>query len=441
MLKSVQLKNVGPPRGMELELGERLNILTGDNGLGKSFLLDIAWWALTRKWPAEINPNLISGKMALPAGDGDASIKFFFSGKTGFETYFSTFDRRAQAWTGRAGRPANPGLVLYAMSDGSFAVWDPARNYWRKKGRVDVQDRPPAYVFSPAEVWDGLKSDSGASPCEGLIRDWASWQKEKGAAFLRLCEVLNSLSPSPDDALVPGDLTRISLDDARDMPTIRMPYGQDVPLMHASAGIRRIVALAYLLVWAWDEHGKAARVLNEAPTDQVIFLIDEVESHLHPRWQFQIVPSLLSVITSLTRRPPSQVIAASAGPPQVQVITATHSPMILASVEPVFDPSKDAWFDLDYSEPDRRAVVLTRREFERRGDVTNWLTSEAFDLPSGRSPQYAKLLEEASELLDKKDVVQQEATEMDRRLREALSPTDPFLFRWRGICTKKGLLS
>ena len=56
MLKELKLSHVGPAPSMELEFGERLNLITGDNGLGKSFLLDIAWWALTRRWPAEINP-------------------------------------------------------------------------------------------------------------------------------------------------------------------------------------------------------------------------------------------------------------------------------------------------------------------------------------------------------------------------------------------------
>lgn len=48
---------------MEMELGTRLNLITGDNGLGKSFLLDVAWWALTRKWPHDLNPAL-----TLPGG-------------------------------------------------------------------------------------------------------------------------------------------------------------------------------------------------------------------------------------------------------------------------------------------------------------------------------------------------------------------------------------
>ncbi|MBK8578270.1 MAG: AAA family ATPase [Candidatus Accumulibacter sp.] len=72
MLKRLRLRNIGPAPAMDLEFGDRLNLITGDNGLGKSFLLDIAWWAMTRKWPAEINPRLTSGRKALPqpAGKG-----------------------------------------------------------------------------------------------------------------------------------------------------------------------------------------------------------------------------------------------------------------------------------------------------------------------------------------------------------------------------------
>lgn len=122
MIRHLKMSNVGPAPKMELEFGRRLNLLTGDNGLGKSFLLDIAWWAMTRKWPAEINPKLTAGKKALPASDGEAKISFSFTGKTREESYESSFLRKEQTWSGRLGRPANPGLVLYAMSDGSFAV-------------------------------------------------------------------------------------------------------------------------------------------------------------------------------------------------------------------------------------------------------------------------------------------------------------------------------
>ena len=58
MLKKLKLSNVGPIPEFEFEFGDRLNLFTGDNGLGKSFLLDIIWYALTRKWPADVNKNL-----------------------------------------------------------------------------------------------------------------------------------------------------------------------------------------------------------------------------------------------------------------------------------------------------------------------------------------------------------------------------------------------
>src|SRR4051812_48184247 len=50
MLNSLKLTNVGPSPKMEIHFKPRMNLLTGDNGLGKTFLLDIAWWVLTRTW-------------------------------------------------------------------------------------------------------------------------------------------------------------------------------------------------------------------------------------------------------------------------------------------------------------------------------------------------------------------------------------------------------
>lgn len=425
MIHKLSLHNIGPAENMELEFGERLNLITGDNGLGKSFLLDIIWWALTRRWPAEINPKLTAGKMALPAADKKASIQFSFAGKSQNNRYKSTFDRKVQAWTGRMGRPANPGLVLYAMSDGSFAVWDPSRNYWLTRNGVDVQERMPAYVFNPNEVWDGLQDKNGNWLSNGLIRDWASWQRENGVAFAHLKKVLEILSPSEKEKLQAGELTRIGLDDVRDMPTLKMPYQQDVPILHASSGMRRIMALAYFLVWAWQEHQQAAKQLGDAPTAQITFLIDEIESHLHPSWQRRIVPALLSVMNELTRET------------EVQLITATHSPLIMTSVEPLFNRKKDAWFDLDFED---QTVILRKRDFEKHGDAAHWLISEAFDLKSGRPIEYERLIESAAQLLKEENPQQEKIQEMHQQLLKALNLKDDFLFRWRAFCTKKGWL-
>ena len=84
--------------------------------------------------------------------------------------------------------------------------------------------------------------------------------------------------------------------------------------------------------------------------------------------------------------------------------------------------------------------MLTPRDFEKHGDVSNWLTSEAFDLTSSRNPEYAKLIEDASQLFETPAISIKEIQEMYARLLDALNPKDDFLFRWRAICEKKGFL-
>jgi len=425
MLESLHLKNVGPAPELSLDFAERLNLITGDNGLGKSFLLDVAWWALTRRWPHDLNENLTSGYAARPIDVAKpATIALALESKSGPVEYSSPYVPAEQSWLGRQGRPWNPGLVIYALADGGFAVWDPARNYWRTKRGVDtVQDRLPAYVFSAKDVWDGLRvSVEGRSTlvCNGLIADWASWIREKSADATRMAAVLALLAPEiGDDRIAPGKtFARLSVNDARDIPTIRTGYGQDVPILYASLGVRRITALAYMLSWAWREHIIASNQIGQAPSSRIIMLFDEIEAHLHPRWQRAIVPALLEVVGTLTGDK-----AAS-----VQLIAATHSPLVLASVESFFDDDKDAWFDLDFEDG---RVVLRRRPFVRHGEVGNWLVSEAFDLKEPRSRESEEAIQRAKAILDSDRPRAKDIAAADAQLRQAgLPDTDPFWVQW-----------
>lgn len=204
-----------------------------------------------------------------------------------------------------------------------------------------------------------------------------------------------------------------------------MPYGQDVPVLHASAGIRRILALAYVLVWAWEEHCKAAKLLREEPSKQVVLLMDEVESHLHPQWQRRILPALLAVAKTLIGKEDTHL----------QLIAATHSPLVMASAEPIFDAENDAWWDIDL---ERKKVVLQKRDFEKLGDAARWLTSKAFDMESDRPLEYEALVKKASAILDEERPDLVRIRKMNDQLLSALNPTDDFLFNWRYVCHAKG---
>lgn len=404
MLEYLEFEHVGPAPRLRLELASRTNFLAGDNGLGKSFLLDVAWWSLTRTWARR------PAVPHLPPAKPEISFRYTKSTPGSYE-FTSTFDREAETWSVQRGRPPIPGLVLYAEVDGGFAVWDPARN----DGRNGDADRPSAYLFGAEEVWDGN------ALCEGLIRDWGSWQRENGATFEQLCEVLRVLSPSRDERLAPGELRKISLDDPKRYPTLRMPYGQDVAVVHASAGMRRILALAYLLVWSWQEHLAASQLRGSAPSREIIFLIDEVEAHLHPEWQRRIVPALLDVVHALTGNHEIDV----------QLIAATHSPLVLASMEPRFDEARDAVFHLDLRGDE---VELREMPWAKQGDVTNWLVSDVFGLRQGRSVEAERAIE-AAEAWMRDDLAQlpeplttKEA--IHDELARVLAGHDPFWPRW-----------
>lgn len=421
MLCKLALEGTGPARRLDIEFAERLNLITGDNGLGKSFLLDVAWWALTRTWPR-------ANAQAMPREDArEAVIRATVQGKGRAIPREVPFDFQRQMWVQPQARPQMPGLVIYAQVDGGFSVWDPARNYWKGEG----EDRPRAYLFDSGQVWTGLQED-GQWRCNGLYRDWASWQLQDNEAFGALKQALKALSP-PGEELIPGPPRRISPDDSQDYPTIHMPYGMDVPLVYASAAIRRIIALAYLLIWAWFEHRQAAAQRREEPASRVILLIDEVEAHLHPSWQRRILPSLFSAMAALTTAAPN-----------VQVIASTHSPLVCVSIEEFFDTNRDRLFDLDL-DPEK-GVTLEPSPFVHRGTSERWLASRHFDLATSYSEKAERALAGASELVKREmqkpgTVKRSEFSEQDRELRQVLADVDPFWVTWRRIGEKKGWLA
>ena len=409
MLEVLNFRHVGPAPELGIEFRSRLNFLTGDSGLGKTFLLDAAWWALTRTWAHTM--------LAPHRAPSRPAIHYRYRTKAGKpHQYKSRFDRGKERWSLPQIRPPMPGLVLYAQADAGFSVWDPARNYRKEPDPA----RPSAYRFSSTEVWDGLARGKSAWLCNGLIADWANWQLENGEAMEQLRAVLAALSPSAAEPLEPGALVKVSLEDARKHPTIKAPYGLEVPLVHASAGIRRIAALAYLLVWSWQEHLASANLRGDPPAQQIVFLIDELEAHLHPKWQRRIVPALLRVMEALAGK---EWVS-------VQFIASTHSPLVLASAEPEFRDDQDALWEMRLEEG---TVSLVEFPWSRQGDANAWLTSSIFDLAEPGSLEAEKAITAALELFRRETRPgEDELRQVDGALRGALGELDPFWIRWTG---------
>lgn len=405
MIDYLKLKNVGNAAELELDFASRINVITGDNGLGKSFMLDLAWWALTRTW---------ANTPAMPMRQGRSTIEYVVKGKKGVaDPVLSAYKREDGSWPLKQSRPTMPGIVVYVRIDGGFSVWDPARNYWRTD-----RERPAAYHFNASDVWEGLDVN-GQRVCEGLERDWVNWQEGRKQQFDVLQAVLETLSPS-GERLQAGPVKRVFLGEGRDRPTLLFGDTQ-VPVALASAGVRRILGLAYFLVWAWFEHQVAAELLGKDAERRLIILFDEPETHLHPKWQRSIIPSLLAATTTLRGK----------GASTPQLLVATHSPLVLASLEPVFRCEDDDLFHLELSNGD---VTVTQGHWAKQGDITNWLVSDLFGLEQARSIEAEAAIEAAEAFMrgekDSLPVGLKTKASIHAALQRTLPAHDDFWPRW-----------
>ncbi len=406
MLKKLLLKHVGPVERLEINFNSRLNLLTGDNSLGKTFVLDIVWWLLTGNWAGL--PALPRYRMLKEPSKHHADlpqIHYTFKTEPLIEIT-SHFDANTQQWKSET-HPLMPGLIIYARADGGFSVWDTARSL----NSIESTAPSNAFHFSNQTVWEGL-SEGKRILSNGLLADWLRWQSRETDIFEKLTDVLIELSPQ-NDVIKPSDKTvRLSIEDVREIPTILFQYGE-VPLLHLSAGMKRIIALAYLMVWAWSEHLKACEILQQTPAHQMVLLLDEVEAHLHPQWQRRILPALLRVVRHL-----HEDMA-------VQIIGGTHAPLILASVEPEFNPETDRLFHFYL---DKQSVTVEEWPWAKQGDATGWLISEIFGLKQARSLEAEKAIDAATSMMRSGSVLNHQS--VYQQLIKTLPPDDPFWPRW-----------
>jgi predicted ATP-binding protein involved in virulence len=192
-------------------------------------------------------------------------------------------------------------------------------------------------------------------------------------------EILKHLLPDVSDI-------RIASFDDNILPPIakfRTPYGW-VPLKNLSLGYKTVIA------WTVD---LAAKLMDRYPlsadplAEPAVVLVDEIDLHLHPKWQRTII-SFLSVRF-----------------PNTQFIVTAHSPLVVQA-------AKNA------------NIVLLRRE----GDhvvidndpeiIDNWrveqVLASVFELPSPHSPEIEPLIERRRKLLAKSKLTAKDERELKK---------------------------
>lgn len=221
-----------------------------------------------------------------------------------------------------------------------------------------------------AEEWL-LQADYAASKTQG-----------DGQAALRrdqVKQVLIELLPDITDLRI--DVPQGTLGSAA--IEFKTPYGW-VPLNGLSLGYRT------LLTWMVD---LASRLFDRYPdspnplAEPAVVLVDEIDLHLHPRWQRTLMQFL------------------SARFPNAQFIATAHSPLVVQAA------AEDANLVLLRRDGDH-VVIDNDMEAIRNLRVDQILTSELFGLDSARPPRTEDLLDEREAILSKPRLTKRDQTRL-----------------------------
>lgn len=411
MLKSFTIHNVAEFRDVEMSFGSRLNVITGDNSLGKSVLLDLVWKAKTDSWRDGV----------FVKRDEDGGVRFC-DNNFNRDVYYE-YNHISQPGDGLGLREDFDEYVRYLdrIKRNLNLYIDPnacANLSLKYHGKpILLSDRILVYEMNNKEIWDGKENDD-YHVSQGLIADIMRWRMEDDPAATLLENVLKELSPVDEPLTFAKRSVRPFPHDARYVPALTSRYG-DTPVTLASAAVKRILSIAYLLVWSrmelidrlGEEQGRKA---------EISLLIDEVEAHLHPQWQRKILPSLLSLAdkTGLFDTCP-------------QIFITTHSPMVLASLEPHVDPARDKLFHLKPDpNADGRAVTVEELDWEKYGDISGWMTSEVFGLGYAGSFEIERLRADITALHAQDDPDPERIDAISARVRTLLSSADILRTDW-----------
>ena len=175
------------------------------------------------------------------------------------------------------------------------------------------------------------------------------------------------------------------------------PYGL-VPLSALSLGYQTT------LTWVVDLALRLFERYPESPeplSETGIVLIDNIDLHLHPRWQRRVMENLSNCF------------------PAIQFVATAHSPLIVQAAE-------GATMAV-LRKHDEQVVIETHLESVNAWRADQILASDLFDIPT-RSRKVEELARERHELLDNLDRTQAEEdrlNELTRRLDTLRSAEDP----------------
>jgi len=387
-LTRVRLENVGPFEDQVFDLTSGWNMLFGDNGVGKSNFLKAIAVGLCGESAKAYADRLIKGKTSSgtenPSGTITIDVVTDVNGEKKEKTFVTKLFRSDIGGEMMA-RPPRP-----LETEGWLALGFPPMRIisWKRDegDKTSITDRPtpsdllPLILGETDPRLDGLKA----------------WLIELDNKINR--DFKNGISDSPslklrkDFFTVIGALT----------PKVEIEFGRigdngktvfvatedgEVPIEAVSQGTSSLMGwVGVLLRRLFDLYSDSANPRKQ----HALVLIDEIDAHMHPEWQRQLIPKIRELF------------------PNIQVIATTHSPLLVPSLKP------NEIIRLR-REPGVKGIIVEVPQYDLQQYRTNQiLTSPLFDVESSLGPGVEKILASYTELASKDAPSEDEQRELER---------------------------
>lgn len=327
-IKKILIKNFKAIEEMELEFAPGVNLLIGDNGVGKTSVMEaiaIGLSGILKGVSGVPVKNILQNDIRFSLDEsGDASTAIVYGKPV---ELFCTMQIELQEYFWKRTRNDEMGNTRTRMEDDGIVQW------MQKVSNHSDQMLPVLCYQSDARVWQMRRGDFGKELKKKLndrrcgyigcldysldikgIQQWClkmelnAFQKKKKIgeyeAFKRIVasfmQKISNLEKTPE-IFYSSQLEQLVYHEGDTAMTIS----------NLSAGYQSllwmVMNLAYRMALLNPE--KAA----EFDKAFGVVLIDEVDMHLHPKWQWNIVNALEETF------------------PNIQFILATHSPIVISS--------------------------------------------------------------------------------------------------------------
>jgi len=376
-LKRVRLKNVRCFKDIELDFhegngGRKSTVLLGENGTGKSTLLKA---------------------IALVTGGSDA-LSDLVGEPDDWLRYGSDLCEIEGVLVTAEGEERRISIVINSgdsrrdvliKNDKSLelinkAIQHSTRNYFvagygasrRLSTRRGMQTKTSAYYSPRAEsVATIFDPEATLNPLESWAMDLDYMEGIKGIDTVR--KVLNDFLPGAAFSHIDKERGRLMFKTVDGV----------VPLMFLSDGYQCVSAwigdLLYRITDTFEDYRSPLKARG-------LLLIDEVDLHLHPTWQRQLISFLAKKL------------------PNFQIVITTHSPMTAQQAGP-----------MELHTLHREAGRISVHQFEgnpRNLLVSQLLMTDVFGLDTDESLEVEEKKNRYRKLRDKKDISKREKTEM-----------------------------